>query len=184
MDDAPRLGALEGTMQRLLDQYRRVFGKFAYLQPALLLAVRLYWGWQFAQTGWGKMRNIPKITGFFASLNIPFPDISAHFISGLEFFGGILLILGLATRLTGLLLACNMTVAYWTADREALSSIFSDPGKFYVADPYTFLFASLLVLIFGAGAYSLDAYILRGVSRSSERIQDERRNAIPLPARK
>ena len=73
------------------------------------------------------------------------------FVSGLEFFGGLLLILGLASRLTGLLLAGNMLVAYWTADHEALVSIFSDPGKFYVADPYTFLFASLMVLIFGAG---------------------------------
>jgi putative oxidoreductase len=158
-------------MERLLEQYRRVFRKFAYLQPALLLAVRLYWGWQFATTGWGKMHNIPKITGFFASLGIPFPGLNAHLISGLEFFGGILLILGLGTRLTGLLLASNMMVAYWTADREALTSIFSDPGKFYVADPYTFLFASLLVLIFGAGAYSLDAFILRRMSRASEGIR-------------
>jgi putative oxidoreductase len=130
----------------------------------------LYWGWQFAQTGWGKMHNIAKITGFFASLNIPFPGLSAHFISGLEFFGGLLLILGLATRLTGLLLAANMMVAYWTAEREALTSVFSDPGKFYVADPYTFLFASLLVLIFGAGLYSLDAFIL---SRSQRRAEED-----------
>jgi putative oxidoreductase len=171
-------------MQRLIDQYRRVFGKFAYLQPALLLAVRLYWGWQFAQTGWGKMHHIEKITGFFASLNIPFPGLNAHFISGLEFFGGILLILGLATRLTGFLLACNMMVAYWTADREALTAIFSDPGKFYVADPYTFLFASLLVLIFGAGAYSLDAFILRRASRASEHVQKDRTNGQPLIAHK
>ncbi len=35
--------------------------------------------------------------------------------------------------------------------REALGSVFSDPCKFYVADPYTFLFASLIVLIFGTG---------------------------------
>ena len=167
-------------MQRLLDQYRRVFGKFAYLQPALLLAVRLYWGWQFAQTGWGKMHHIEKITGFFASLNIPFPGLSAHFISGLEFVGGILLILGLATRLTGFLLACNMMVAYWTADREALTSIFSDPGKFYVADPYTFLFASLLVLIFGAGVYSLDALIVRRASRAPDRVREGRTNETPL----
>jgi putative oxidoreductase len=155
-------------MIRLLGHYRRVFGKFAHLQSALLLAVRLYWGWQFAQTGWGKMHNIQKITGFFASLNIPFPSLNAHLISGLEFFGGLLLILGLATRLTGLLLAANMMVAYWTADREALTSVFSDPGKFYVADPYTFLFASLLVLIFGAGLYSLDAFIL---SRGRRRVE-------------
>jgi putative oxidoreductase len=171
-------------MQGLIYQYRRVFGKFAYLQPALLLAVRLYWGWQFARTGWGKMHHIAKIAGFFASLNIPFPGLSAHLISGLEFFGGILLILGLATRLTGFLLACNMMVAYWTADREALTAIFSDPGKFYVADPYTFLFASLLVLIFGAGAYSLDAFILRRASRASEQVLQDRTNGQPLTAHK
>lgn len=61
----------------------------------------------------------------------------------------------------GFLLAANMFVAYWTADREALVSIFSDPGRFYVADPYTFLFASLLVLIFGVGLLSLDTIIAR-----------------------
>ncbi len=64
----------------------------------LLLAVRLYWGWQFVQTGWGKLHNLAKITDFFTSLNIPFPALNAHFVSGLEFFGGILLILGLFSR--------------------------------------------------------------------------------------
>jgi putative oxidoreductase len=54
-----------------------------------------------------------------------------------------------------------MLVAYWTADHEALVSIFSDPGKFYVADPYTFLFASLMVVILGAGLFSLDALVAR-----------------------
>ena len=75
--------------------------------------------------------------------------------------GGILLIVGLASRITGLLLAGDMFVAYLTADRDALSSIFSDPGKFYGADPYTFLFASLIVLIFGAGLFSVDAWLSR-----------------------
>jgi putative oxidoreductase len=127
----------------------------------MLLAVRLYWGFQFAQTGWGKLRHIEKIAGFFASLNIPFPAFSAHFISGLELIGGILLILGLGSRIIGFLLAGNMFVAYWTADHEALASIFSDPGKFYVADPYTFLFASLMILIFGPGLFAMDALIAK-----------------------
>ena len=135
-----------------------------HLQSPFLLAIRLYWGWQFAQTGWGKMHNIAKIAEFFASLNIPFPEFSADFISGLEFFCGLLLILGFASRLTGFLLAANMLVAYWTADHDALVSAFSDPGKFYVADPYTFLFASLMVLIFEAGALSADRLIVRRVS--------------------
>ena len=132
-----------------------------YLQSPFLLAVRLYWGWQFAQSGWGKLHSIPRVTDFFASLNIPFPHANAVLVSNLEFFGGILLIFGLASKFTGLLLTGNMLVAYVTADREALSSVFSDPGKFYVADPYTFLFASLIVLIFGAGVFSLDAVIKR-----------------------
>jgi putative oxidoreductase len=83
----------------------------------------------------------------------------------MELFGGLLLILGLASRLTGLLLAFDMLVAYWTADHGALVSIFSDPGKFYAADPYTFLFASLMVLILGAGLFSVDALIAKRFSR-------------------
>jgi putative oxidoreductase len=94
-------------------------------------------------------------------LNLPFPEATVILISSLEFVGGILLIVGLASRLTGLLLAGDMLVAFWTADREALSSIFSDPGKFYGADPYTFLFAALIVLIFGAGLFSVDAWLSR-----------------------
>jgi putative oxidoreductase len=148
-------------MKSLARLYARFSKVAAYLQAPFLLAVRLYWGWQFAQTGWGKMHSISKITGFFASLNIPFPSMSAHFVSGLEFVGGILLILGLGSRLIGLLLAGNMLVAYWTADHEALTSIFSDPGTFYVADPYTFLFAALIAFIFGAGLFSIDALLAK-----------------------
>ena len=146
-------------MKYLIQWYERASGLASCLQSPLLLAVRLYWGWQFAQTGWGKMHNIGKITAFFASLNIPFPSANAHFVAGLEFFGGILLILGLGSRLIAFLLAGNMLVAYWTADHEALLSFFSDPGKFYTADPYTFLFASLLVLVFGAGLFSVDTIL-------------------------
>jgi putative oxidoreductase len=133
----------------------------------LLLAVRLYWGWQFAQTGWGKLHNQARITDFFTSLNIPFPALNAHFVSGLEFFGGILLILGLASRSIAFLLTGSMFVAYWTADREALFSIFSNPGKFYGADPYTFLFAAIMILAFGPGRFSLDA-LLEKKLRSAE----------------
>jgi putative oxidoreductase len=87
--------------------------------------------------------------------------VNAPFVSALEFGGGILLMLGLFSRPIAFLLACNMFVAYWTADREALTSIFSDPGKFYVADPYTFLFASVMILIFGAGLFSVDALLAK-----------------------
>ena len=148
-------------MKPMIQMYRRIGAALSLLQSPMLLAVRLYWGFQFAQTGWGKLHNLAKITDFFASLNIPFPAFNAHFVSGLEFVGGILLMLGLFSRPIALLLAGNMLVAYWTADREALTSIFSDPGKFYIADPYTFLFASLVVLIFGAGFLALDTLLAK-----------------------
>jgi putative oxidoreductase len=151
----------EKTMSRPLVLYRRIASAFSSLQPVMLLGVRLYWGFQFAQTGWGKLHNLVKITGFFASLNIPFPGVTAPFVSMLELVGGILLILGLFSRPIAVLLACNMFVAYWTADREALSAVFSDPGKFYAADPYTFLFASLMVLIFGAGFFAVDTVVAK-----------------------
>jgi putative oxidoreductase len=148
-------------MSQLLTIYRRVVAALSTLQSPMLLAVRLYWGFQFAQTGWGKLHHLDKITAFFASLNIPLPGLNAPFIATLEFAGGILLGVGLLSRPIAFLLVCNMFVAYWTADREALTSIFSDPGKFYVADPYTFLFASLMVLIFGAGLFSVDTLIAK-----------------------
>jgi putative oxidoreductase len=131
------------------------------LRSPFLLGVRLYWGWQFAQTGLGKLRNQPKIVEFFTSLNIPFPALNAHFVSALEFCGGILLILGLFSRPIALLLTCSMFVAYWTADHEALVSIFSNPEKFYGADPYPFFFAAVLIFIFGPGKLSLDALIAK-----------------------
>ena len=131
----------------------------SYLQSPLLLCVRLYWGWQFFQTGLGKFKDIGKIVDFFSSLNIPFPAFNAHMVASLECVGGFLLILGLGSRIIALPLTANMLVAYITADREAFLSIFSDPGKFYAAAPYTFLFASLLILIFGPGRISLDSVI-------------------------
>lgn len=130
------------------------------LQSPFLLLVRLYWGWQFAQAGWGRLHHIPQATQYFASLHIPFPGANVVFISSLEFVGGILLILGLGSRWISLLLACDMIVAYFAGDPEALHAILSDPGKFYNADPFTFLFASLLVLIFGPGRWALD-WLLR-----------------------
>jgi putative oxidoreductase len=135
-------------MKHLLRLYTRFAALASHLRSPLLLAVRLYWGWQFIQTGWGKLHNLAGITSFFASLNIPFPACNAYFVSGLEFFGG-------------------MLIAYYTADHAALVSIFSDPDKFYAAAPYTFLCAALLVLIFGPGLFSADELILRRLPSSA-----------------
>ena len=131
------------------------------LQSPFLLFVRLYWGWQLVESGWGKLHNLPKVTGFFASLNLPMPAPMAVFISCVEFFGGIFLAIGLLSRLTALVLTVNLIMAYVIADREALLSFLSDPDKFAAAAPYVFLIASLIILIFGPGRIALDTLLLR-----------------------
>lgn len=150
-------------MKKAVKTIARIYSLFenavSHLQSPLLLAVRLYWGWQFFQTGLGKLRDIDKVVDFFTSLGIPHPVFTAHLVGGLECVGGALLFLGLGSRLIALPLTINMLVAYLAADREALLSIFSDPAKFYAADPFTFLFASLLILVSGPGKISLDATI-------------------------
>src|SRR5258707_9850322 len=152
-------------MSTLVNNLTRYHDRFFYyvslLQSPFLLLVRLYWGWQLIESGWGKLHNLGKVSEFFASLNLPMPAQMAVFISCVEFFGGILLAIGLFSRMTALVLTINMIMAYITADREALLSVFSDPDKFYAAAPYTFLIASLIVLIFGPGKFCVDHLLRR-----------------------
>jgi putative oxidoreductase len=146
-------------MQKIQKLYEMFARAASSLESPFLLVVRLYWGWQFMQTGWGKLGDLGKVTNYFASLGIPAPALNAYFISGLEVAGGILLAIGLGSRLIAFLLAADMAVAYYVGDHDALFSFFSDPDKFYAAAPYTFLVASLIILIFGPGKVALDAII-------------------------
>jgi putative oxidoreductase len=152
---------MNSLLFRLRDLYKRFFGAADYLQTPFLLFVRLYWGWQLIQSGWGKLHNLGKVTGYFTSLGLPMPAQMAVFISCVELFGGIFLAVGLLSRFTALVLTVNLIMAYIIGDREALFSIFSDPDKFFAAAPYTFLVASLIVLIFGPGKVSLDTLLER-----------------------
>ncbi len=131
------------------------------LQSPFLLFVRLYWGWQFFQTGWGKLHNLPHVIEFFTSLGIPAPALNAYFISSLECFGGILLAIGLGSRLLALMFTVDMLVAYLTADHAAFVSIFSKPDDFIAATPFSFLMASLIIFIFGPGKIAVDYLIER-----------------------
>ena len=157
---------MNDLLLRLKKLYNLFFYYVAFGQSPFLLFVRLYWGYQLIQSGWGKLHHLDKVTEFFTSLNLPMPAQTAVAISCLEFFGGIFLAIGLLSRLTSLALTINLIVAYITADREALFSIFSDPDKFYAAAPYTFLVASVIVLLFGPGKFALDTLLNRWFSTS------------------
>ena len=147
---------MKSLLNRLHGLHDTVFYYFAYLKSPFLLFIRLYFGLQLVRNGWGKLHNLDNVTEFFTSLHLPAPAATAVFISCLEFFGGILLATGLFSRIISLMLTVNLIVAYITADNEALHAIFSDPDKFMAAAPFTFLWASLLILIFGPGLFCLD----------------------------
>jgi len=148
-------------INRLARLYELLVRAASNCQSAFLLAIRLYWGWQFCQGGWGKLHNLSDVTGFFTELGIPFPHFNAILASSTECFGGALLLVGLASRLVSLPLIFTMVVAYATADREKLLGIFNDPDTFVTATPFLFMLASLIILIFGPGKVSLDHVIGR-----------------------
>src|ERR1700687_5986020 len=124
---------MKSLFLRLRHLYQRVFRAADYLQSPFLLLIRLYWGWQLIESGWGKLHNLEKVTDYFTSLGLPMPAQMAVVISCVELFGGIFLALGLLSRLTALVLTVNLITAYVTADRAALFSISSDSDKFYAA---------------------------------------------------
>lgn len=160
---------MRNLFNRIQPSHDQFFGIVEYLQSPFLLFVRVYWGWQLGQSGWGKLHNLSNVTDFFMSLNLPFPAQTAVAISSLELFGGIFLALGLFSRTTALVLTANMFMAYVTADREALFSIFSDPDKFSAAAPFTFLIGSVIVLLFGPGKIALDTLLLTSTSAADLR---------------
>ena len=141
-----RLGNLHRLELKILD----------YVKSPLLLAVRLFWGWQFFLTGSGKLNHLERTTQFFASLGLPFPELNVILAGTTEAVGGLLLVLGLGSRLAPIALVFTMLVAYGTADRDAVTHIFSNADGFVTAAPFLFLYASILVLVFGPGSFSLD----------------------------
>ncbi len=166
----PKLGRLGLVSSRKVNRlirrpYELLIVGANYLQAPLLLFLRVYFFWQLFLAGKGKLLNIERTAEFFGSLGIPLPVLSAYVAGATECFGGLLLVIGLGSRLVAILVAFTMIVAYVTADFEALSSIFSDPDKFVAAAPFPFLLVALLVLAFGPGALSLDALIKRFVAR-------------------
>lgn len=141
------------NLRPYLDTFDRLA---AHLQSPLLFVLRAWWGWSFAQTGWGKLTHLERTAEFFASLGLPAPTLNAIAAGATECLGGVLLLLGLFARPAALPLAFTMVVAYATADREAVQAIFSDTDKFTGASPFLFLLVSLIVLAFGPGKWSLD----------------------------
>ncbi|MBA3817120.1 MAG: DoxX family protein [Parachlamydiaceae bacterium] len=132
-----------------------------FLLSFLLLGMRLFWGWQFFSGGWEKFLNIASIISFFQALGIPFPTINAYIAASIECFGGLCLLLGLASRLVSIPLMIVMVVAMVTAHHDVFINIFSNPVAFTQQTPFNFFLTALIVFAFGPGIFSLDALIKR-----------------------
>jgi putative oxidoreductase len=148
-------------MSKLVKVYARAVRALNALGGPLLLAIRLYWGWQFAIDGWGKLHHLARVGAYFAELNLPAPHATALFVSIVEFAGGILFAAGVGTRAVALVLFVNMTVAFWTAEKDAFLGVLSNPDKFQGADAYNYWFAALLILILGPGWIAVDTLLKR-----------------------
>jgi putative oxidoreductase len=152
---------MNGLHQVIRRPYELLIAGANYLQAPLLLFLRVYFFWQLFLSGKGKLLNIERAAEFFGNLNIPLPVLSVYIAGATECFGGLLLVVGLCSRLVAIPVAFTMLVAYVTADYEAFTSIFSEPDKFVAAAPFPFLLVALLVIAFGPGAFSIDALIKR-----------------------
>jgi putative oxidoreductase len=130
-------------------------------QCLLLLAIRLFFGYGFFIAGKNKVFNMDQTIQGFTGMGLPFPEISAYLAAYTEFLGGILLIIGLGTRLVSLPLAFTMVVAFLTAFPGVLQNALVDSKTFITSSPFPYLFAMLVLICFGAGRISLDYLICK-----------------------
>jgi putative oxidoreductase len=147
------LSSVRAACSRTLAGLRRAE---PYGQSAVLLALRLLYGWQLAQTGWGKLAHLERTAGFFEGLGLPAPAALAALVGGTELVGGVLLAVGFGTRLAAAALTTVMLTAFFTAHAaEAFQSV----SAFTEQAPFPFLVATLILLGFGAGRLSFDGWL-------------------------
>lgn len=134
------------------------------IQPFLLLALRLFFGWQFFEGGLSKLGNMNQLVELFTAQGIPHALYAAHAVAWIETLGGIFLFLGLLTRVVAIPLSIILIGALATVHLKASQAILSDPAGFLSQTPVPFLIATLVLLAFGPGLFSFDALFKRALT--------------------
>lgn len=146
--------------------------------PKATLLVRLMAGGVFLWEGILKFVYTNQGVGRFTKIGIPAPHVTAPLIGVLEIVGGLLLIAGLLTRLTAVPMAIEMLVAmastkiamYLGTSPLPLPPVPPQIGIWAVLHEIRSEYAQLMSVLFlgiaGPGAWSLDALLKRGKSRT------------------
>jgi putative oxidoreductase len=137
----------------------RVTGQHATARSAVgfgLFLLRLATGLTLAAHGAQKVfvMGFAGVTGGFTKMGVPLPGIAGPAVSLLELVGGIMLAVGLLTRLVGLGLALDMLGAILLVHLK--NGFFAPGGIEFVM---MLGVASLCFAIDGAGPYSVDAML-------------------------
>jgi uncharacterized membrane protein YphA (DoxX/SURF4 family) len=120
-----------------------------------LFILRLGLAIVFFAHGLPKIKDVSQMSGFLAQMKIPFPVLASWIVALLETVGSVLLVLGLGTRVLGLLFAFNMFVAAYMAKIRTMKATFvGQPGWEF---EFSLLVGSLALVFTGAGSLSIDA---------------------------
>lgn len=119
------------------------------------LLARVTLGVLFMSTGWGKLRNLEKVSAFFAELGIPAPAFQATLVSYVELIGGALILVGLLTRFAAIPLVVSMAVAILTAKRDEVHGL---PDLFGLVE-WTYLVLLTWLALSGPGRLSIDRFM-------------------------
>jgi len=145
----------------LIDWPRRIAGYLTWLAP---LFARITVGWVFLWSGWGKLNDLPQVIDNFIGWGIPSAQVLAPFVSGVEFFGGLFLLLGLLTRISAGALGVTMIVAIRSAKWADVDSLETLLGF----DEFEYLALFLWLAIAGAGVVSVDHWLERRSGRRAD----------------
>ena len=136
----------------------RVAKHLMWLAP---LFARITVGWVFLLSGLGKLRNLPQVTENFVGWGIPFPHFFTPLTSGIEFFGGLFLLLGFLTRISAGALGVTMIVAIKAAKWGDVDSLETLLGF----DEFEYLALFLWLAIAGPGTLSVDHWLMRWLEK-------------------
>jgi putative oxidoreductase len=139
----------------------RVSRYLTWLGP---LFARITVGWVFLLSGWGKLHNLPQVTENFIGWGVPLPHFLTPLTSGIEFFGGLFLLLGLLTRISAGALGVTMIVAIKAAKWADVDSLETLLGF----DEFEYLALFLWLAIAGPGPLSLDELLSRAYLRNKQ----------------